>query len=79
MARSSTSYRRGQSGNPRGRPRGAWGWKRRVLELATAEAQAWAPPTVSEELLRRALAGELRGVRAVLNALEYADDPGDGW
>jgi hypothetical protein len=58
MARSSTSYRRGQSGNPRGRPRGAWGWKRRVLELATAEAQAWAPPTVSEELLRRALAGD---------------------
>jgi hypothetical protein len=40
MARSRTSFRPGQSGNPRGRPRGAWGWKRRLREHAQAELEA---------------------------------------
>jgi hypothetical protein len=79
MAHSSTSFRPGQSGNPRGRPRGAWGWKRRIVAMVTTDPQPVVSPQIGEALIRRALAGELRAVRAILDALEYGNDPGDDW
>jgi Family of unknown function (DUF5681) len=74
MARSSTSFQPGTSGNPRGRPRGSYGWRRRVFERAVAEVRERdrLAPETAEELIERALAGELGAVRRILDAIEDA-------
>jgi hypothetical protein len=86
MARSSTSFRPGQSGNPRGRPRGAWGWRRRVWERAIAEVEAnggaRVSPETAEELISRALAGDLDAIGRIIDELEDRLDASvadDGW
>jgi hypothetical protein len=81
MARSSTSFRRGQSGNPAGRPRGAWGWKRRLWTLVLPDPQPLVTPAVAKEMVDRALAGHVDAIADLWAALRYrrVDADVDGW
>jgi len=71
MARSSTSYRKGQSGNARGRPKGAWGRRRRLLtEYAAQIGEGATSDQVVRLLIRRAREGDWRASRFLTAELQ---------
>ena len=81
MPRSSTTFRPGQSGNPRGRPRGTYGWWRRIWTETATTPREYVTPQTARELLDRALAGQVTAVRELCDVIEYGhiDPDDDGW
>jgi hypothetical protein len=83
MPRSSTTYRPGQSGNPAGRPRGAYGWQRRwwTMALSMPAPQSSVTPEQADELVTRALSGQVSAIRELCDVIEYGrvDPDDDGW
>ena len=80
MPRTRTSFTPGTSGNPRGRPKGAWGWRRRLLERAAADLDdlGQLSPARSEAIIARALAGDVAAMRQLLDRIERTtDDDGE--
>jgi hypothetical protein len=73
MARSRTTWKQGESGNPAGRPRGSWGWRRRLWDQAIAEAETAGSlsEATAEAIISAALSGDIDAMYTLI--LELLD------
>lgn len=72
MAKVSTSWKKGQSGNPKGAPKRAWTWAgelQKAVEKAAADGRP-IKEIIANSLLKEALKGNVAAHKAIMDRMD---------